>query len=160
MLKMREIFARFARKSSSRIFLAVNHTLSYGCYNKNGLEKAWSWTLVIANQFIGSKLRNKVVTNKSWFIVFQYFQCTEFRVNMSCLVPCMLWIWKNSGALRQGTVSEANIRDCLRTQTVCLIWTKICLTTWSTRWRSNRYHRTGCGARPGAVMSPRRRPKL
>lgn len=30
---------------------------------------AWMLTLVIANQFIGRKLRNEVVVNKSWLAV-------------------------------------------------------------------------------------------
>lgn len=60
-----EIIKRFARVSLLRIFPAVNQSLSYGCYNNRSLDNAWSRTKVVANQFIGSKLRNKVVTNKS-----------------------------------------------------------------------------------------------
>lgn len=30
----------------------------------------WSQTLVFAKQFIGSKLRNKSIMNKSWFTVY------------------------------------------------------------------------------------------
>lgn len=55
--------------SSSRTFLVANQQLMYGCFNMTGLDKAWSQTLVVANQFIGSKSRNKVVANNSWFTV-------------------------------------------------------------------------------------------
>lgn len=47
----------------------ANHSLSYSCNNKNGLEKAWLQTLVVTNQFIGSRSWNKVVKNKSCFTV-------------------------------------------------------------------------------------------
>lgn len=33
----------------SQIFLAANQSLSYGCYNKTGVDKARSQTLVVAN---------------------------------------------------------------------------------------------------------------
>lgn len=59
-------FARFAR-ASSQIFLA---TMSSGCYNKTGLDMAWSRTLVVANHFCMSKSWNKVLANKSWFTVY------------------------------------------------------------------------------------------
>lgn len=64
---MREIFTRLERASSLRIFLTANQCLSYGCYNNLGLDKAWSHTLVVANQFIGSQWRNTVAANKSGF---------------------------------------------------------------------------------------------
>lgn len=54
-IRVHEIFVRFARASLSRIFPATNQSLSYGCYGKTGLDKAWSGMLVVANQFIGSK---------------------------------------------------------------------------------------------------------
>lgn len=38
-------------------------------YNNMGLDNAWSWTLVVANQFLGRKSRNKIVANESWFTV-------------------------------------------------------------------------------------------
>lgn len=41
---------------------------------QNSLYKAWLWTLVVANLFIGSKSRNKVLANKSWFTVC-YKEC-------------------------------------------------------------------------------------
>lgn len=43
-----------ARALSSWIFLAVNQFFVYSFYNIIGLDKAWSRTIVVANQFIGS----------------------------------------------------------------------------------------------------------
>lgn len=58
-IQMQEIFARFD-KASLQTFLAANQPLSYGCYNNTGLNKAWSQTLVIANNFLGCKFLIKL----------------------------------------------------------------------------------------------------
>lgn len=60
-----ENFARLANASSSGAFHAVNQSLSYGCNNNTGLDKAYSHELVITNQFISSKSQytGNVVTN-------------------------------------------------------------------------------------------------
>lgn len=52
LFRPREIFARFVRASSLRIFLTAKQSFSYGCYNNTGLDRAWLRTLIVANQFI------------------------------------------------------------------------------------------------------------
>lgn len=85
----------FARASLSR--LAANHSLSYGCYYKAGLDRAWSGTLVVANQLTGSKSRNKVDSNKSCFTVYSprtytltlsraYFALHDFTISLLYLI--------------------------------------------------------------------------
>lgn len=68
-IREREIFAMFARASSSQIFPAVNQPLSYSFYNNTDHYKAYSQKLVIGNQFVSSKSRKYDVGNKSWFTV-------------------------------------------------------------------------------------------
>lgn len=70
-IHVQEIFARFARTSSSWIFIAVNKSMLYGCYNDMSLDKAWSRKISgrAANQFIRCISQNKVVAKKSWFAV-------------------------------------------------------------------------------------------
>lgn len=70
-IRMWEIFARFMRATSWWIFLSTNKSLSFACYNNMSLYKTWPllWTLVVTNQFIGSKSRNKNVAIKSCFTV-------------------------------------------------------------------------------------------
>lgn len=64
----------------------------------------WSQTLVFAKQFIGSKLRNKSIVNKSWFTVylmtvsiediridmenFLYMSCVKLLVNYFKTIYC------------------------------------------------------------------------
>lgn len=64
---MREILARLARSSFSRVFLAANQYLPYGCNKKKkNVDKAWSQR----NKFISGKSQNKDVANNSWSTVF------------------------------------------------------------------------------------------
>jgi hypothetical protein len=65
----RENFARFARTSVSRIFLVANQMYYQWLCSSVWMEKAWSWNLFVANQFITEESWNKVATNKSWFTV-------------------------------------------------------------------------------------------
>lgn len=69
-IRMHEIFARLMRALLSQIFLAGDQMLSYKCMFVI-LRRVWirlgPSTLVFTDQFIGSKSRNKVLTNKSWF---------------------------------------------------------------------------------------------
>lgn len=82
-----EISTRFARASSSRIFLATNQSSSYGCYDKKGLDKVWSQTLFVANQFIGSTSLNKDAANKGWFTVSMIFEILIFKImNFNCIL--------------------------------------------------------------------------
>lgn len=59
---MQEIFVRFARILSLRIFLTPHQSLKYGAHGNNNmcLGKAKSQKLVIANQFISIKLPNNL----------------------------------------------------------------------------------------------------
>lgn len=62
-IRVREIFASFARVSSSQIFLASNQSISHGSYNKAGLKKAWLRTLVVAYQFLVYSNENYSIVN-------------------------------------------------------------------------------------------------
>lgn len=62
-IRMREIFAAFARASLSRIFLAPDQ------YSPYGINKT------CANQFIAGSSGNKVVANNCWFTgIFAYMK--------------------------------------------------------------------------------------
>lgn len=67
-IHVRDVFERVARALLSQIFLAAN--LSFDSDHNMGLEiRLGCKNLVIANQFISRKSRNKVAANKGWFAV-------------------------------------------------------------------------------------------
>lgn len=78
---------RFARASLLQIFFAANQLLSFGCFDKTGLNKAWSQTQVATNQLIRSRSQNKVIAYESWF--------TGHTKKTACHICCAcLTIWK------------------------------------------------------------------
>lgn len=71
--------ANFSRRKP--VNFAMN--LSYGCYHNMGLDKVLSRTLVVANQFISGKSRNKVDANNSWFTVFHSATYKQYSTKIS-----------------------------------------------------------------------------
>lgn len=60
-------FAGFARSSSSQKFIAAYQPFFVWLLWQHEI---YLWKLVVANQFIASKLQNNVIANKSWLTVF------------------------------------------------------------------------------------------
>lgn len=77
LFRERENFARFTRASSSQNFFATNQPLWYCCNISMDLDTAYSRKLVIAKQFLSSKLQSSVVANKSWSTVLFYYSLFE-----------------------------------------------------------------------------------
>lgn len=60
-----------------KFFFATNQFLWYCCNISMDLDTAYSRKLVIAKQFLSSKLQSSVVANKSWSTVLFYYSLFE-----------------------------------------------------------------------------------
>lgn len=90
---MREIFMRFMRASSSRIYLAVNQSSNFSViFIFQIIICIVIAELVATNLFFSSKSQNKVCMNKSWFTANPNSHC------MSVISGVMI-IFRNSGSV-------------------------------------------------------------
>lgn len=84
-IRVHKIFARFARASLSRIFLAANQVLLYECYIKTSVINVWSRKIIVANQFFFCRSRIKALRMKRWFAVTHIFMATVHTHMQRCI---------------------------------------------------------------------------
>lgn len=88
-IRVWELLARFARASSTIIFLAANRSLSYGCNNK----RLWSRKIVAAKQFgpASTWIKNNALI--CFFLQFFFFvHRSKTKMSMEQFVWCHRWL--------------------------------------------------------------------